>query len=63
MCRNCGKAFYIYGRAGDYLGKLLDARVILKHYGYYTENIPSPYEIIQDRAKCCDNPDLSVIIR
>lgn len=63
ICDHCGKLFYIHGVAGEHMGKLVDARYVLGRQGYDVKDVPLPWKLVQSRARCCDNPNVSPIFR
>jgi len=57
---NCGKRFYIYGKEEEAINKLSDAIISLRMLEYPCE-IPSIWKMIQERAKCCSEPNISIV--
>ena len=57
-CESCARRFYFYGRIADALHELVVIKCTLGQGGYH--NVPSAWQIVQDNAKCCDNPQLAL---
>lgn len=59
-CSNCGKRFYIHGEAEVLFNRLSDAALYLRMMGYKGVDVPI-WKVIQNRAKCCDSPDINIV--
>lgn len=60
-CHNCGSCFTVSEKAVEEISKLfgLDAR--LHDLGYCNNlHIPSGWEVVREKAKCCDHPRLGL---
>ena len=60
-CLECEKRFYISGEAEALFNKLSDAAVYLRLLGYRGAD-GSIWRVVQDRAKCCDSPNITTVL-
>jgi len=60
QCFSCGKHFYIYGIAEKAFNDRFDSNLRLRSKGYKLE-IPSVWKSVQNRAKCCGKPNVSIV--
>jgi len=59
-CSGCGRHFYIYGSVEKAFNDRFDVNLFLRSKGYKVE-LPSTWETIQNRARCCNNPNIHIV--
>ena len=59
-CSGCGSHFYVYGKEEEAFNARFDAILLLRSSGYMAER-PNAWKIVQERAKCCNKPDISIV--